>query len=212
MQADPGATLPLHPRHDRLYQFPVRPNPGVALLDGSHHSRGSPDGSYLYHTHSASPGVDSNLFRTPPTGPPQRLSPMATTQRRGSEPDAAAANIAFAPWELSTGAAIGSSPPRRARTPPPRLPSMPRGIRHAEDAAVHPREATVTQPARVNAQLPQQQERSSAFQARIAELKGVIGASLQSLDEDEAADSLHWRSSRARTLAERGATLWGMQT
>lgn len=214
VQTDPGATLPLHPRHDRLYQYATRPNPGMGLLDGSYHSRGSPDNSYLYHTHNASPGLASNMFSTPPTAPPHRLSPMATTQRRGTEPESAAANFAFAPWELSTGAATGSSPPRRARTPPPRMPSMPRGIGHAEDAPVYPSDAAAMRPAPVDAHFPQQQEtqRSSAFQARIAELKGVIGASLQSLDEDEAADTQHWRSSRARTLADREEALWGMQT
>merc|ERR1719158_2176880 len=54
-------------------------------------------------------------------------------------------------------------------------------------------------------------ERRAAFQARIAELKGVIGASLQSLDEEEAIDNQRWSSARATALADREEALWGLQ-
>jgi len=86
----------------------------------------------------------------------------------------------------------------RQSSPPPRSLSL---------NTIHQAETEVLGMA---AHLADAQERRAAFQARIAELKGVIGASLQSLDEEEAADArgIAWSAvSRARAFAEREAAL-----
>lgn len=207
-------------------RLPLQTDPGLMRSSGwgarsnmaasSSYNAGSPDNSHLFLTHHHS--LDSsNMFRTPLVGgQAQRASPMATTQRRGPEPPWQAADETsrrFEPWQPGSGAARGSSPPRRARTPPPRLPpSMPNGARHAGDMAYQNGSsmASLYGVARDSGH-GSHNEREAAFQARMAELKGVIGASLQSLDEEEVADAQQWRAARARALVERQEAIWGLQ-
>lgn len=205
---------------------------------------GSSPSSHLFHTHNASASLDSGLYRTPLAGRPQQASPMATTIRRGGGTlqveDPARLGFGFEAWTRgSAGSAGGSSPPRRARTPPGRPPSMPGGllgageemlpglVRQASAASYldyrggpSPQARQFSPPARLGAEteampmaahFANARERRAAFQARIAELKGVIGASLQSLDEEEVNDNMRWGASRTTALADREETLWGLQ-
>jgi len=213
-QADPVATL-LMPPH---VTNGMRPEMGAKLPGGSWLAGSSIENSHLFHTHNASASLDSNFFRTPLAPQPQRASPMATTQRRGMT-------------GVYADAPHASSPPRRARTPPPRPPSMPAGLlgggleeefRHmARQASVGTADfgagfrgrdpSPQLRPPPEAAHFANSQERRAAFQARIAELKGVIGSSLQSLDEEEAVETQRWMSARATALADREEALRGTQ-
>lgn len=134
--------------------------------------------------------------RTPPPRPPSMPADLLHGGGHGDEwpprmcPAAALARQATAATAFGTG---------RAPSPQP-VPLTMHAINQAE-MQVMP----------MAAHFANARERRSAFQARISELKGVIGASLQSLDEDEAADSQRWSAARAGALADREQALWGLQ-
>jgi len=135
-------------------------------------------------------GTPPGRARMPPErAPPLHELPSVAWQSAGMQGSQAAPPIA--------GAAMGPGGGRQS-SPPPRSLSL---------NTIHQAETEVLGMA---AHLADAQERRAAFQARIAELKGVIGASLQSLDEEEAADArgIAWSAvSRARAFAEREAAL-----
>jgi hypothetical protein len=159
----------------------------------------------LFHTHIGSGNVDSNLLRTPPAGQAQHASPTASTLRR--VPSARGQGLDFY--------TRASSPPRRACTPPPRQ-SQDMGdaglaglTRQASAAASFGDQRAVSPPPFLRqveaAHSFHGRDRRAAVQASIAELKGVIGATLRSLDEDETIDAQipAWAVKRAAAFADR---------
>jgi hypothetical protein len=181
--------------------------------------------SYLFHTHNASglhasASLDSNMFRTPLASRPQQISPMATTLRRRPDPFGTDADVtaghAFEIRQSGQGkdTAASSILHRRARTPPPIPPSMSSGLL-AEGLGEEVRSGRTAQAdggfMPMASHFASANERRTAFQARIAELKGVIGSSLHSLDEEEARDGHRWRHTRSSALAAREEALYQSQ-
>lgn len=227
MQAD-AATPGLPQEMSGWRTDPANASAGASWLAGSsenshlfhtHNASASID-SNLFRTPAALPQRASPTATTQRRGPPHA----------GLHPEAWQRGAATAsPSDLGPAVARAASPPPRARTAtPPRLPGdcpaaaiarqasasaaefSASGARRAASPSPPPRPLTLraidqaeTDVLPMAARFVDGTERRAAFQARIAELKGVIGASLQSLDEEEAADArrLH-PASREAALAE----------
>jgi len=128
-------------------------------------------------SNAANTAADAGPLTLPAAG-----CPAATLARQAVAAQAAAAQAAAA-------AADGGS----GQPPAPPRPLSIGTISHAENEVL----GIASRRADAN-------DRRAAFQARIAELKGAIGASLRSLDEEEAADTLRARSASLNARANGG--------
>lgn len=169
---------------------------------------GNSDSSRLFHTHTASSSFESNLFHTPPIGQAQRASPNASTMRRSASTRSHMFADAFDHQAVPIAEADGlrgSTALRRARTPPARPSSEAPYAMSGNDPLLRGGQASSGRSSSMFQQdLPHSSDdRRTALQARLSELKGVIGASLQSLDEEEAADANAWAGARNSALAAR---------